>query len=188
METNLIQAESPVLEPLQAFYAEAGRALPAIEAIDSDATPEPYRTLLVHHRDMTSALEAFHSQPIALQPRVMHRRDDLLSREVLLVGERDGRPVEYGAITIELSAFPEAAQAEVIEAKRPLGAILHDYGIAHRSEPSAFLRVVPDEHMRTVLHMNGCDRLYGRCNVLRRDDHAVLARVVEILPPTERTS
>ena len=39
--------------PLDEFYANAGRALPKIEAVDGIAVPEPYRQLLVHDGDMT---------------------------------------------------------------------------------------------------------------------------------------
>ena len=43
--------------PLDEFYARSGLTLPPLDQIDGQALPEPYKSLLVHERDMTSTLE-----------------------------------------------------------------------------------------------------------------------------------
>src|SRR5262245_51547803 len=52
--------------PLDEFYCRSGLSLPPLEIVDAEGVPEPYRSLLVHERDMTSTLEAFHQAGIHL--------------------------------------------------------------------------------------------------------------------------
>ena len=51
------EASANMLFPLSHFCRSSGHSLPACEIIDGAMMPEPYRTLLVHHGDMTSRLE-----------------------------------------------------------------------------------------------------------------------------------
>jgi chorismate-pyruvate lyase len=174
-----------LLYPLDAFYTEAGLAVPRVDAISGEEVPEPYRRLLVHRHDMTPTLEAFHQEPIHL--RVLARRHDreALWRQVVLTLDVSVRPVEFGAIVIYLQHFPPAARQEILEGWRPLGAILRDHGIEHQSCPSHFLRVTSDGVMNEALGLTEPKPLYGRRNVLRNGAGYELADVVEILPPVE---
>ena len=52
--------------PLDEFYHLGKRDLPSIEPIDRLEIPEPYKSLLVHERDMTSTLSKFHDDIIQL--------------------------------------------------------------------------------------------------------------------------
>ena len=70
--------------PLSEFYARTSLALPRMEIIPGDAVPEPYRTLLVHERDMTSTLEGFHQTGIHLRLVGRERRGEQYFREVVL--------------------------------------------------------------------------------------------------------
>jgi hypothetical protein len=115
---------------------------------------------------MTSRLEAFHSDRIALEVlQVLTGETDSLLREVLLRRMRDGRAVEYGAIEIQLGAFPDPVRTEILEGRRPLGGLLNRHPV-----------------LCGLLHVRGNGFLYGRGNVLRRGDGALLARIVEVLP------
>ena len=88
------EASADLLFPLSHFCHASGHDLPACEIIDGAMMPEPYRTLLVHHGDMTSRLEEFHRAPMKL--RVLHRETsgDAYRREVLLCAQDSGLPVE----------------------------------------------------------------------------------------------
>ena len=121
----------PIAYPLDDFYAQAGRALPPIEAVAGDDVPEPYKSLLVHQDDMTPTLEKFHGERIHLAVLSRQQRDDFYFREVVLLLDKSDKPVEFGAIKINLALFPPAARKEILEERRPLGTLLADYTIVH---------------------------------------------------------
>ena len=181
----MIAAEpsADVLYPLSHFCRGSGHPLPACEFVDGAVMPEPYRTLLVHHGDMTSRLEEFHRAPMTL--RVLHRETsgDAYRREVLLCKADSGLPVEYGAIEINLAAFDAALRALILEGREPLGGLLNRHAVRYRSEPRAFLKLAPDSVMDAHFDLDGAHTLYGRSNVLLGDADRVLARIVEVLRP-----
>ena len=181
MAATLQQAD--LLYPLSHFCQAGGHPLPACEFIDGAVMPEPYRTLLVHHGDMTSRLEEFHGAPMKL--RVLHRETggDAYRREVLLCAQDSGLPVEYGAIEIHLDAFAEPLRALILEGRAPLGGLLNRHAIRYRSEPRAYLKLAPDSVMDAHFDLDGAHTLYGRSNVLLGDGDRVLARIVEVLRP-----
>jgi chorismate-pyruvate lyase len=169
---------TPELEPLAAF-----RSLPRFQFVEPAELPEPYRGLLVHERDMTSTLGEHHRDTVRL--RVLRSRNDHdeYLREVVLVSETSGRPVEYGAIRITLGAFPADAQQLIRAAQRPLGAIMDECGINYTCRPKAFFRVETDAAMNEALGLPASRTLYGRCNEIRDSQGRTLADIVEILPP-----
>ena len=172
-----------LLYPLSEFYLQDGLTLPAVTGIDGQQLPEPYKTLLVHETDMTSTLEKYHDQKLRL--RILRRRleGDEYSRQVLLVTERDQKPVEFGAIKINLQHFAEEVRQQILEERRPLGAILYDEKIPYISRPIAFIQVTPDAIMKSVLGLGDNILLFGRRNVLMSPSQQILADILEVLPP-----
>ena len=171
------------LDPLAEAYSRRGLCLPAIERVEGSSIPQPYRDLLVHDRDMTPTLEAFHGEPIRLRVVSRESASGVLFREVVLVSTESARPVEYGAIRIRLDGFGGPAQTLILEGVLPLGTILRRENVPHRSHPQRFLRVEPDEAVAQALELEGCEPLYGRHNRISGQDGGVLAEMVEILPP-----
>ena len=172
----------PIAYPLDDFYAQAGRDLPAIEPMAGDAVPEPYKSLLVHQDDMTPTLEKFHGERIHLAVLSRQQRDDFYFREVVLLLDKSDKPVEFGAIKINLALFPPAARKEILDERRPLGTLLADYAITHASRPKAFLRVQSDDFINAALKLSQSQWLYGRRNTLWDPQQRPLAEIVEILP------
>jgi chorismate-pyruvate lyase len=169
-----------LLEPLVRFRSEAGAEF---EAVSQEQIPEPARTLLVHQGDMTSRLQRFHQSEIGL--RVLQSRregDDVYSREVLLLAQASGAPVEYGAIEIFLGGLSSDLRTVILEGKVPLGGILNSSGMQYRSEPQEFFRLRQSPALASLLGAQAGIPLYGRCNVLRTVDGTLLARIVEVLP------
>jgi hypothetical protein len=174
---------SPAAYPLDEFYAEARLRLPAIELVDGESMPEPYKTLLVHRNDMTPTLEEFYGQKVRLQVLGRKHRGDLYFREVLLRLDESDRPVEFGAIKIFLALFPPAARRQILEERSPLGRILGEHEIAHTSRPKAFLRIKADGLIGGHFGLDAPCWLYGRRNTLRDAMQRSLAEIVEIVPP-----
>jgi chorismate-pyruvate lyase len=173
----------PIAYPLDDFYAQQNLALPRIEAIDGKDVPEPYRSLLVHADDMTPTLEKFHGDKIHIRVLRRQQRDDFYFREVVLVLDTDERPVEFGAIKMNLALFSSAARKLILEEREPLGHILRDCAVTHSSRPKAYLRVESDELINRALNLTGRHTLYGRRNTHFDTQDRALAEIVEILPP-----
>jgi chorismate-pyruvate lyase len=174
-----------LLYPLTEFYEHSGTPLPAASRIDGESVPAPYRELLVHDRDMTPTMEAACGRKVQL--RVLHFsvRDEVLSRQIVLVPEGLSKAVVFGAIRIYLRYFPDEARRLVLELKQPLGAILYTRNIPHVSRPDAYFQVRADQVINAALGLAGSAILYGRRNVLLDDYGNTLARVLEILPPAQ---
>jgi len=170
-----------LLKPLGDFYT--GRPMPEVRFVAADAIPEPYRRLLDHPNDMTSTLQSFHDE--ALRVHVLDSRQDgaHYQREVLLVTRDSGRTVEFGAIEISLEPFPAGAQREILRAEMPLGGILHSFRIEYQSTPGAFFQIESDDVMNKAFKLSSSQTLYGRCNEITNANGAVLAAIVEVLPP-----
>lgn len=191
------------LVPLGDFYRSAGRRPLDVQLLLPQELPLPQRDLLVHDSDMTSTLESFHGGSLGL--KVLSRRieDSILYREVLLVLESQNTPVEYGAIRIYLNTLSSPWREQVLAGERPLGAILNASGMRYGSRPTAFFEVPADAFLADVLQItslsgaedlsespntNTCGvgkPLYGRRNTLTTDAGAVIAEIVEILPPSD---
>jgi chorismate-pyruvate lyase len=169
--------------PLTEFYFRTKLPLPRIEIIPGDAVPEPFRALLVHQKDMTPTLEEFHKSRIHLEILGSDPRGGYYFREVVLRLDHDESPAEFGANKIHLGAFPEEAQELILLEQVPLGRILKDCAVRHRTEAKHFLRVEPDELMARALELERPTPLYGRKAVISDLQGRPLSEIVEILPP-----
>ena len=171
------------IQPLDEFYLRNLRPLLEFELMEGVAMPEPYRTLLVHQRDMTRTLEGFHHDSIHL--RVISRRRDGENywRESILLLDATQKAVEYGAIKIHLANVPEPGRTQILEERLPLGGILNAAGLQYISRPSAYFRCDPDSFICDAFSICKGGPLYGRQNTLRLTDGRLVAEIIEILPP-----
>ena len=169
--------------PLADFYAAAGARLPHCEIIMGSEMPQPYRSLLVHEHDMTSTLEGFHDGQIHLRVLSSAQEGNLYRREVVLAVDGSDAPVEFGAIRIHLAALPAPTRIQVLEAKRPLGAILSECAVEYTSRPRVFFRIDSDDVINRALELSGKQHLFGRCNEISDTTGRSIAEIVEILPP-----
>ncbi len=182
----LMTSQAPELNlfyPLNEFYDQAGLPLPTVVRVADRDVPEPYKSLLVHTRDMTPTLADAYGRGIQLRVLKHMLRDDVFSRQIVLVLEGDQRPVVFGAVKIYLQHFPDEARRLVLEMKQPLGTILQTQNIAHASRPEAYIKVTADAAIDSALGLTGSPLLYGRRNALWNASQQALAQVVEILPP-----
>jgi chorismate-pyruvate lyase len=173
----------PFVYPLDDFYARSGLPLPSFERIPGEQVPEPYRSLLVHEKDMTPTLENFHGAAIHLRILNREQRGDFYFREVVLQLDGSDRPVEFGANKVSLVLFPPKARHLILEERLPLGRILKDCGVAHNTVAKAFFRVQADELINSVLGLSERGVLYGRRATIYDTQKRPLSEIVEILPP-----
>jgi chorismate-pyruvate lyase len=175
-----------LLHPLRRFRPSLDADF---EQVAPEEMPEALRGLLVHTGDMTSRLEALHQSRIALEVlQAGAGEGGAYCREVLLKNASTGRAVEYGAIEIFLEAFEPLLRTQILEGKIPLGGLLNTNGVRYRSEPQAYFRVCEGAGMHVLMGAASGAGLYGRCTVLRTETGALLARIVEVLPPVAKGS
>jgi hypothetical protein len=172
-------ARSPY--PLDVVYAQAGIEAPQTRAIAPSRIPPPYRSLLVHERDMTLTLESHFGGRVRLRALSTFRKGSSYYRRVLLVQEYSARPVEMGAVRIDLTAFKPGIRALILGNRVPLGRLLRDGGVDYRSRPTVFLAVTPNSEMMGVFWMREPRTLYGRQTEMSVDGRKV-GDIVEILP------
>jgi chorismate-pyruvate lyase len=170
-------------EPLARCYE--GLPTPHLTVVEPKQMPSPYRELLVHDGTMTQMLEGFLGQRLALRVLAQERTGSSLWRQVVLTESVGGRPVELGAIRIDLTCFDERAMALVLEGRVPLGRLLEDSRLEYTSRPECFFSTEADAPMSEALAVAGAQRLFGRWNRLLGQGERVLAEVVELLPPLE---
>lgn len=185
MPVTLSPQRALYLAPLTRFYDKAGQSFPEVTFLHGEAMPEPYQYLLVHHSDMTPRLAGFHKTGVALRVLALEVEEPVLTREVILQRDDNGRPIEFGAIRIFLDKLPPSIAGPVREAKLPLGRILQESAFEHLSAPRGYFRAQADGLMAELLDAPLETALYGRCNVLALPRGEVFAEIVEILPPTE---
>jgi chorismate-pyruvate lyase len=181
--TPLAAKVNSLLYPLETFYATGPRG-PRVEALEAGDLPQPYRRLLDHESDMTSTLEGHCGSALRLCVLQMQRRGERLFRHVVLVADADRAPIEYGAICINLPGLPATARRDVLAAERPLGAILRAHAVACACRAAGFFQMECTPIIRDVFGVKGRARLYGRhAEISGGDNGALLAEVVEVLPP-----
>jgi hypothetical protein len=170
-----------VLYPLDLVYAQAGIAPPRARVVGPDHIPPPYRSLLVHERDMTLTLEAHYGGRVALRALSTFSKGRSYFRRVLLVQEYSGRPAEMGAIRIDIDVFEPRLRARILRNQVPLGRVLRDGGVDYRSRPRVFLSIIPNSEMMGVFWMREPRPLWGRQTEVTVGGKKI-GDIVEILP------
>lgn len=172
-----------LLHPLSMMRRARGLAALKHQIFQPQDLPQPYRQLLAHEGDMTSRLESAYRMSIKV--RRLHSSNDGKNyfREVILeTFETSPRPVEYGAIEIQLAQLPEPAREAVIAGETPLGGILNQGRIPYVCSPRGFFQIIPDESIQKAFLMKEATPLFGRSNCIETRSGETIAQIVEILP------
>lgn len=144
--------------------------------------PEPARGLLVHDRDMTSTLAAFHGSALRVDLLQQRQFEETYFREVFLRTIADGRIVEYGIIAIDLEQFTPPQQDAIRAGKAPLGALLHHFQIPFESSPIGFFSLATASLAEARRAALPGAQGHGRFNRLAKPTGESLASIMEILP------
>lgn len=174
-------ARQSLLFPLDVVYRHHGIDVPRIAVVTPDEVPYPYRTLLVHTNDMTLTLERHFGGPLVVRPLSTSRDGRWFTRRVLLAQSYSGKPVEMGAIRIDLNAFRPATRRAILANTVPLGRLLRDAGVDFQSRPKAYFSLCPNAEMMGVFWMREPRTLFGRRTEIFVDDEKI-GDIVEVLP------
>lgn len=172
-------------DSLDRVLGESGIAVATFEWLPGDEVPQPYRDLLVHKNDMTSTLESFHGSKIGLNTLRASSDDTAYTREVVLFSKTSGKPVEYGAIDIQIGVYEEEERALILEGVEPLGSILNRMRPGYTSDPFGYFSLKASDVCSAHFNCPAAASLFGRFNELVSDVGERLATIIEILPPEE---
>lgn len=165
---------------LRDFMRESRIGVEQVQWLDGAWIPQPYSDLLVHQREMTPTLEAFHGDILRLEVlRAVEVLPDRYLREVLLFTRRWRRPVLYGVIEIGLGRFDLDEAAAIRGGQEPFGRILIRSGRYTISRPIGFFRY--DGAFPFVDLPSGI--CYGRYNQLLDAEEEPIATIFEIMAP-----
>lgn len=153
-----------------------------LKEVAPEHMPEYVQQLLVHNRDMTGRLAAFHQSSIQLRTLMVNRQNQQLFRRVLLE-TANGQTVEFGAICIYLDRFSGQALAEVLAGNCPLGRILNQHQLEFRCNLQGFFSLASYPELESLFGLVHSGRLFGRANQLETPEGLPIADVIEILPP-----
>jgi chorismate-pyruvate lyase len=180
---KLNELSQSLLWPMNLLAANCGRSLPPFTPLLEQQIPEPFRTLLAHHHNMTPTLEDYYGDTIHIERLSVLPQGNERSREVALKLDTNEQVVEYGASRIFVHALPQPAVELVQAEKVPLGTILHRCDCQHTVELFGFFKIPSIPFFQTVFPGLNGSPLYGRRNALVARDGTPLAEVCEILPP-----
>ena len=132
---------------------------------------------------MTSRLESAYRASIRVRRLRSSNDGKNYFREVILeTFETSPRPVEYGAIEIQLAQLPESAREIVVAGEIPLGAILNQGRIPYVCPSRGFFQIIPDQSILEALGIKESTPLFGRSNRIETRTGDTIAQIVEILP------
>jgi chorismate-pyruvate lyase len=171
-----------LMYPLNQFYLDGEKTLPAFERLQGEALPEPARSLLVHDSNMTTKLESFVGSRLRLKRLEAIDDEESVTRRTVLFDDR-GRVVKYVAIRIEVLRFPLRAQKMIRQGRLPLGAVMNEHHVDYRSRVRGYFKVQADAMIREALGLGDEAALFGRRNVISNYADQPLADAVEILSP-----
>jgi hypothetical protein len=181
------QMSQPVFgDSLARFLADSRVGGVELEWVEPEEVAEPYRGLLVHRGDMTSALEQFHGDEMSLEILRVMEDDGHYFREVVLRTAGAGVAVEYGVIEVVLPAFSASMRVAITEGTQPLGGLMNGTGLEYGSSPLGYFHIIGAALGDIFCEASGGTNLFGRYNQLFDENGICLARIVEILPVAEQ--
>jgi hypothetical protein len=138
----LAQCDTPAaaIEELCAGFDGFASGEPAFEQVAAADVPSPYSRLLVHNQHMTSVLGDYHGTPVDLYVLGVRQDGDYYTRKIFLTPRGSAQATELGVARVNLRCLRESTRNEIIEARRPLGAVLASHERFRRIEPRWFLR------------------------------------------------
>jgi chorismate-pyruvate lyase len=169
-----------LLHPLDTLCRRAGVPVPSARRVVADLVPQPYLGLLDHRESMTAQLEWHFGCRLTLQIQLAFTQDGHYWRWMLLVDETR-RPLEMGAISIEIERFAPEVQADIVRGDEPLGRVLTTHRLPYRSVPRRFLSIGVAGPLATLMAMRDPHVVYGRQTELVCRGDAV-GEILEVLP------
>ncbi len=132
------------------------------EHIPAAATPEPYRSLLVHDHHMTIAMETFHQTTVDVRVLASRQDEEVYSRKIILLKQGTDSVVQFGLVRFNFSYVTEEVAQAILSEKIPLGRILIEHNVLRQVDLGALLKIHPGPELCKIFRCSPSDETYGR--------------------------
>lgn len=146
---------------IERFYSSPDE-LGIFSPVEADELSPQFRSLLAHHDHMTVTLEAWHNSLVDVHVLEEHLDHDLYSRKIVLARQRDGVPVLFGVIQVNLAGLPDIVRLEIKSQALPLGRIMIRHHLLREVESCQLWRIQPGKELIQHMHCSSEDQLFGR--------------------------
>lgn len=150
--------------------------------VAGSATPEPYKTLLVHEHHMTVTMEKYHG--CSVNVRVLDRvlKGNEYARKIILTRSDDGRPVQFGIVRFDFQYVTPAVRDEILSEQIPLGRVLINHNVLRHIDLGAILKITAGPGLAPLLEMENDGVTYGRMATIFCNQHPAVD-LLEISAP-----
>lgn len=132
------------------------------EEVAGAELPDQFKALLAHDDHMTVTVEAWHNSLVEVQVLEEHREADFYSRRIVLALQRNGKPVQYGIMRINLSGLPQIVRLEIESQALPLGRIMIRHHLMRQVELLGLWRIAAGPELRKHLRLDRGAVCFGR--------------------------
>ncbi len=147
--------------------------------VEADELSQQYASLLAHTDHMTVTVEAWHNSLVDVHVLEAVQEKDKYARRIVLTRQRDGTPVQFGIMRINLASLPEIVRMEIESRALPLGRIMIRHHLLREVELCQLWRVQPGEELQTHLLCNPEVPVFGRTARILMEGE-VLVELLEI--------
>lgn len=153
-----------------------------VEHFPKTATPEPYRSLLVHDQHMTVTMERYHGTSVDVQVLAERQLGDIYARKILLLKHGTSMPVQFGLVRFNLNYVTEPVRQEILGKQTPLGRVLIKHNVLRHVDLGAILQFTAGPGLAAALQMPEGGRTFGRLATIFCD-HQPAVDLLEISAP-----
>ncbi|MCA9231483.1 MAG: hypothetical protein KDA57_12590 [Planctomycetales bacterium] len=173
---------SELITPLTKVFYPSLEELGVFTEIGESDLPEQQQTLLAHHDHMTVTNEAWHNSLVDVRVLQEHRQGDVYARKIVLTLQRDGTPVQFGLMRIDLAGLPQIVRLEIESQALPLGRIMIRHHLLREVELCKLWRITPGPDLRLQLQLGEEPCVYGRSARILVDGRSIV-ELLEIVHP-----
>lgn len=154
------------------------------EHVPSAATPEPYKTMLVHDKHMTVTMEKFHDSKVDVRVIDSCLNGDVYARKILLLKTGTETVVQFGIVKFNFQYVTQAVRDEILGGEVPLGRVLINHNVLRQIDLGAILRITAGPALADYIQMEPSGVTYGRMATIFCN-HQPAVDLLEISIPLE---
>lgn len=132
------------------------------EHVAKEATPEPYRQMLVHELHMTVTMEAWYKSAVDVIVIDQRFEDDLYLRRSLLRKHGTDKIVQLGYVRFNFAYVTDVVKQEILGGQIPLGRVLIQHNVLRHVDLGAIIRFTAGPGIANRLQMKEGQVTFGR--------------------------